>query len=132
MRRRLLIAPALAAVCCALVAGGTPAAHAQLPQTGSTTTTTCRFAASGGSTVCLQETLVISGGACYGSGHRLYSEDHLDSSRTYRGNVVLPGLNGAAVRGDYADVVRPHALLVDDSGVHAYSEGVVVDDPNCG
>ncbi len=132
MRRRLLIAPALAAVCCALVAGGTPAAHAQLPQTGSTTTTTCRFVVSAGSTVCTRETLVISGGACYGSGHRLYSEDHLDSSRTYRGNVVLPGLDGAAVHGDYADVVRTRALLVDVCGVHAYSTGVVVDDPNCG
>lgn len=132
MRRRLLIAPALAAICCALVAGGTPAARAQLPQTGSTTTTTCRFVASGGSTVCTQETLVIGGGACYGDGRRLYSEDHLDSSRTYRGKVVLPGLDGVAVRGDHADAVRDHARLVDDSGVHAYSEGVVVDDPNCG
>jgi hypothetical protein len=132
MRRRLLIAPALAAACCALVAGGTPAAHAQLPQTGSTTTTTCRFVASNGSTICTQEMLVISGGACYGSGRRLYSEDHLDSSRTYRGNVVLRGLDGVAVHGDYAGVVRQHALLVDDSGVHAYSEGLVVDDPNCG
>ena len=131
MRRRLLIAPALAALCCALVGGGTQSAHAQLPQTGSTTTTTCRFVAPG-STVCTQETLVITGGACYGSGQRLYSEDHLDSSRTYRGNAVLPGLDGVAVQGDYADVVRPHALRVDDSGVHAYSEGVVVDDPDCG
>jgi hypothetical protein len=132
MRRRLLIAPALAAVCCALVAGGTPAAHAQLPQTGSTTTTTCRFVSSDGSTVCTQETLVISGGACYGDGQRLYSEDHLDSSRTYRGNAVLPGLDGVAVRGDYSDAVRDHARLIDDSGVHAYSEGVLVEDPNCG
>jgi hypothetical protein len=56
----------------------------------------------------------------------------LDSSRRYRGNAVLPGLDGVTVQGDYADVVRPHALLVYDSGVHAYSEGVVVDDPDCG
>jgi hypothetical protein len=130
--RRLLIPAALAAACCALAAGGPPAAHAQLPQTGSTTTTTCRFVAGDGSTVCTQETVVISGGACYGSGERLFSEDHLDSSHTYRGNAVVSGLDGVAVDGGYADVVRAHARLSDDSGVHAYSEGVVVDDPNCG
>jgi hypothetical protein len=128
--RRLLIAPALAAVCCALLAGATQAAHAQLPQAGSTTTTTCRFAA--GSTVCAQETVVISGGACYQAGERLYSENHLASSRTYRGNAVVSGLAGVAVTGDYANVVRDHAKLLDDSGVHAYSEGVFVDDPACG
>lgn len=127
--RRLVIAPALAAICCALVGGGTQTAHAQLPQPGSTTTTTCRFVA--GSTICNQETLRIGGGACYGAGQRLYSEDHLDSSRTYRGNAVRSGLDGVAVDGDYADVVRDHAKLIDDSGVHAYSEGVVVDDPTC-
>jgi hypothetical protein len=106
--RRLLIAPALAAICCTLVGGGTQVAHAQLPQTGSTTTTTCRVAPTDGSTVCTRETLVISGGACYQTGERLFFEDHLDSSRTYRGT-----------------------RLVYDSGVHAYSTAVVVDDPAC-
>jgi len=127
--RRLLIAPALAAVCCALVGGGTQVARAQLPQAGSTTTTTCRFVS--GSTLCTQETVVISGGACYRVGERLYSENHLDSSRTYRGNAVVSGLDGVAVDRDYVNVVRDHAKLIDDSGVHAYSEGVVVDDPTC-
>jgi|SRR5689334_18044044 len=131
-RRGLTIVPALAAACCALVGGGTPAAHAQLPQPGTTTTTTCRFVAGDGSTACNQETLVISVGACYGTGERLYFEDHFDSARTYRGNAVLPGLDGVAVDGDYSDVVRDHSKLIYDSGVHAFSEGVVVDDPSCG
>jgi hypothetical protein len=130
--RRLLVVPVLAAACCALAGGGTATARAQLPQTGSTTTTTCRFVPGDGTTTCSQETIVIRGGACYEAGERLYFEDHLDSARTYRGNAVLPGLDGVAVTGDYADVLRPHALLVYDSGVHAYSEGVTVDDPACG
>ena len=128
--RCLLILLALAAFCCALVAGGPSAARAQLPSAGSTTTTTCRFVAGGGSTACNQDTVVVRGGAC-ATGERISSEDHLNSSRTYRGNVILPGLDGVAVNGDYADVVRDHARLIDDSGVHAYSEGMSVDDPTC-
>jgi hypothetical protein len=114
-----------------LLGGGDRAADARATTPQPSRTTTCRYELSTGSTFCRQETVVIRGGGCYQAGSRLYFEDHLDSSRTYRGDVVVPGSDGIARMGDYAAAIRQQSLLLSDSGVHAYSTGVLVDDPAC-
>jgi hypothetical protein len=133
--RGLLAAAAPAAAACVLLCGGTSAAHAtqrQGPHPSTTTTTTCRFVRSSASTFCNRETVVVRDGPCAAAGKRLYSEDHVASARTYRGDAVRPGLDGVAVEGGYTAAVREDAAVVYDSGPHAYGSGSFVDDRSCG
>lgn len=130
-----MAAAAPAAAACVLLCGGTSAAHAtqgQGPHPGTTTTTTCRFVPSSASTFCNRQTVVVRDGPCAATGKRLASEEHVASARTYRGDAVRPGLDGVAVEGGYAAVVRDHASVLSDSGPHAYGSGFYVDDRSCG
>jgi len=118
----------------AVLAAAAPAADG--PVAGTTRTTTCRFtphdsAAGSGVTQCSQTTVIVRPGACVDSGYRLWEEDDIASARTYRGNAVLSGLDGATVEGTYSDVVRPHARLLYDSGPHAFSVSFPVADQSC-
>jgi hypothetical protein len=126
---------------------------------GTTTTVSCSFQPhdAAGITACNQLSVRITGGTCYPAGTlaagptRLFFHDEFYSSRTYRGDAILPGLNGVPVigafgdvplNGDilawddaiYANVVRPHARLISNSGVsesRINSYAVIVDDPSC-
>jgi hypothetical protein len=124
---KLSLATAAVAALACVVAVAAPAADT--PAVGSTTTTTCSFAH--GSTQCREQTITVLAGNCFDAGLRLYETDEIDSVRIYRGAVFPSGLDGVAVDGGYGDVVRPHAHLVSDSGPHAFSETVPVEDSTC-
>ena len=71
-------------------------------------------------THCRTETITVSGPVClYDDGGQpdlLYEVDHFASATDYAGKVVA----GEAVDGYYTQV-RPHAVVVYYSGVHAYA-----------
>jgi hypothetical protein len=112
-------------------------ASADGPVAGTTFFTQCSFSGGpggdAGTTQCSQTIVIVIEGNCWDavSGMRLWSEDDIASVRSYRGNAVLPGLNGVTVNADYSSVVRPHARLIDDSGPHAFSSTFPVEDASC-
>jgi hypothetical protein len=124
---KLSLATAAVVAVAGIAAAAAPASDT--PVVGSTTTTTCTFVQ--GATQCREQTITVSAGSCFDVGLRLYETDEFDSARTYRGDAILPGLDGDSVDGEYADVVRPHARLIYDSGLHAFSFTVPVEDPTC-
>jgi hypothetical protein len=134
MNRLVLAAAVIAAL--AFVSSATADA---LPTPGTTTTTVCFFDARAaldldlapGATYCRQEINIVIALDCVEDGYRLYEFDLIASARTYRGNVVLPGLNGVQVEGDYSDVVRPNANLFYDSGPHGTGYQTLVADESC-
>ena len=111
------------------------AAAADGPVAGTTTITRCTFDPRGsverGITECAQTIDIVRAGACWEPGFRLWSEDTIASVRSYRGNAVLPGLNGVAVSGGFDEVVRAHSVLLEDSGPHAFSTTFPVEDSTC-
>jgi hypothetical protein len=155
MRRGLVLLTFVVGVAALPVVAGAD----DIPTLGSTTTVECRFDphVSAGVTTCSQLTVRITGGVCYPAGTlstvatRLFFHDEFSSSREYRGNAVLSGLNGTPVTGNFGDVplggdvaawdaaiymnvVRPHARLINQSGVsesEVNSYAVIVDDPSC-
>lgn len=124
-------------VAVAIASGVALSASADGPVAGTTYSTQCVFGqgsgADPGTTNCFQTIVRIIEGSCWSaeSGMRLWEEDDISSARTYRGNAVLAGLNGVTVNADYSSVVRPHALLLSDSGAHAFSSTFPVADPTC-
>jgi hypothetical protein len=130
-RRFHVLKLSLATVAVAALAGvaAVAAPAADTPVVGSTTTTTCTF--DHGATHCREQTITVTAESCFDVGLRLYETAEVDSARTYRGDAVLPGLDGATVEGEYADVVRPHSRLSYDSGPHAFSFTVPAEDPTC-
>jgi hypothetical protein len=91
----------------------------ELPTPG--TITQCSFSPqpAPARTSCRTETIKVSGPVCLSDGDQpylLYEVDHFASSTDYASNVVV----GEAVDGYYTQV-RPHAVVVYYSGVHAYA-----------
>jgi hypothetical protein len=131
-RRFHVLKLSLATVAVVAVAGiaAVAAPASDTPVVGSTTTTTCTF--DHGATQCREQTITVSAAEnCFDVGLRLYETAEVDSARTYRGDAVLPGLDGETVEGQYADVVRPHSRLIYDSEGHGFSVTVPVEDPTC-
>jgi hypothetical protein len=129
---KLLLATVAVLVLAGAAAAAAPASD--VPVTGTTRTTECHFdphAGDRGLTLCRQQIIVVSADGCFGQGYRLYFQDEIDSVRAYRGDVILPGLDGVVLDADYADLIRPHALLLSDSGPHAFSEAFPVEDASC-
>jgi hypothetical protein len=56
-----------------------------------------------GVTTCSWKTVHTSQRFCFAPGQSVYFVDVWRSTRTYRGNVVLRGLNGVTVTGDFGD-----------------------------
>ena len=121
----------------AVAAGWAFSANADGPVAGTTTSTQCVFGsgsgADPGTTNCFRTITTIREGNCWNavSGMRLWEEDDSASARTYRGNAVLPGLNGVTVNADYSSIVRPHAALLYDSGEHVFGSTFPVADSSC-
>lgn len=107
------------------------------PVAGTTYSTRCVFGsgsgADPGTTNCSRTIVSITDEGCWSaeSGMRLWEEDDSASARTYRGNAVLPGLNGVIVNADYSSVVKAHANLLYDSGDHAFGFTIPVPDSTC-
>src|SRR5215203_207799 len=105
MRCGLILVAVVAAAVMASAANA-----ADLPVLGTTTTTECRFDPKEGPrqgvTFCTQVAVTISGGACFDEQSRLYFQSEVASTREYKGNAVVAGLNGVSVSGSYTDVVK--------------------------
>ena len=113
--------------------GGVASAFAQEPPPpGTTTTTRCEFLKDErpAYTWCGIQTLRITAAGCYNDGgeqeYLLWFEIHSAQALHYAGNVVM----GDSVDGYYSEV-RPHAKLISDSGVHAYSVGIMIPVDDC-
>ncbi len=123
-------------VAVAIASGFAVSANADDPIARTTYFTQCSFGhatgADPGTTECSQ-TIVIVSSACWEgvSGMRLWEEDHFAYVRSYRGNAVLPGLDGVTVNADYGSVLRPHVRLIDVSGPHAFGFTFPVADASC-
>jgi hypothetical protein len=124
---KLLLTTAL--MCATAFAGSARAASIDAPAVGTTVAASCHFG--GGATRCRQQTVIVTASICGDIGWRLYSRDEIDSVREYRGNVVLPGLDGVQVAAGYGALLRPHARLVAKSAPHAFSETFPVADESC-
>jgi hypothetical protein len=120
-----------------LVAAGSGFGATDVPTPGTRTFTECHFDPhttypGPGVTFCHQLTVIVYPSHCWGSGpYQIWSEVYLNSAREFQGNVVLPGLNGVEVEGDYVDVIHPHARLIYDSGIHGSGIGGMAYDPSC-
>ena len=95
------------------------------------TTTTTRCSVSHGTTKCVQTVVITRAGNCFDAGLRLWSQDEIASVRSYRGNVILPGLAGADVQGGYGAAVRPHSKLLLTTRPHAFGSSFPVEDESC-
>jgi hypothetical protein len=101
------------------VAGSASADPSELPTPGTITQCTFSPRPAPARTHCRTETVTVSGPVCLSDGDQpylLYEVDHYASATDYAGNVVA----GVAVDGYYTQV-RPHAVVVYYSGVHAYA-----------
>jgi len=124
-------------VAVAIAAGIAVGASADGPVAGTTYSTQCFFGsgsgADPGTTNCFQTIVRITDVGCWSaeSGMRLWEEVDSASARIYRGNAVLPGLNGVTVNADYLSVLKSHTVLLYDSGSHAFSTTSPVPDTSC-
>lgn len=82
-----------------------------------------------GITLCNRHIVIITKGSCF-DGLRTYETNEIFQARHYRGNVILRGLNGVEVEGNYSDVVRPHARLIFEGG-GSFSFQESFPDPSC-
>jgi hypothetical protein len=125
----------VAATVVALTAGAATASAATIVE-GPTTTTICHFDPESfplggqGITFCATTEITVVDEGCFSEGYRRYVEVRITWYRTYRGNVVLPGLNGVEVVGDTSDVIRPNANLIEEYSFPSHGDFLVAD-PSC-